>query len=97
MGHAVQGQRNMGRQMKDPTPYNREMDFDVSRLEHLLRPIARENPQTLSETNPDGSPRTLKDVAEDANSPPLTRLLAALGKENMTISEYNQLNIYEPI
>ena len=94
MMHAVQGQRNLGREMKDPTPRNREMDFDVSRLAYMLRPIAQENPQILSETNPDGSPRTLKDVAKDANSKDMTTLLANLGEAlygNMTLKEFKRL------
>jgi len=94
MMHAVQGQRNLGREMKNPTPENRRKDFDVSRLAYILKPIAQENPQILSETNPDGSPRTLKDVAKDANSKDMTTALANLGNAlygNMTVKEYKKL------
>jgi len=94
MMHAVQGQRNLGREMKDPTPENRRKDFDVSRLQYVLKPIAQENPQILSETNPDGSERTMKDVANDANSDEFLRLLASLGDGlygNITVKEYKKL------
>ena len=94
MMHAVQGQRNLGREVKDPTPENRRKDFDVSRLAHILKPIAQENPQILSETNPDGSPRTLKDVAKDANSDDFTTAFANLGESlhgNITVKEFKKL------
>jgi len=96
MYHAVQGQRNLGREMKDPTPDNLERDFDVSRLSYVLQPEHQEYITNVSEKNPDGSDRTMKDVAEHfktqggGGEEALMSALAAMGKENMTVREYKE-------
>jgi len=96
MSHAVQGQRNLGREMKDPTPNNLERDFDVSRLAYVLKPEQQEYILNVAENNPDGSVRTMKDVAEHfktqggGSEEGIMSLLAAMGKENMTVKEYKE-------
>lgn len=105
MGHAVQGQRNMGRQMKDPTPHNRQLDFDVSRLEfdmknptkmgdtYELPTLWDNNPKTLK--NPDGSPKTVSQYIQENKSPINDIAVFNLKREGknpdtMTIQEYEQ-------
>lgn len=67
-----------------------QADFGFHRLEDSITPQVKQALLDTALTNPDGSPKTVAQVAQEKNMPELTRILAGLQDKNMTVADFNK-------
>jgi|9_EtaG_2_1085328.scaffolds.fasta_scaffold11172_3 hypothetical protein len=65
-------------------------DFDFHVLEDSITPQIKRALLDTALTNPDGSPKTMAQVAQEKNMPELTRLIADLSDKGMTVVDFNK-------